>query len=114
MEIDTQPEGRKHVHSMQAFQNGRCLLSKRCSQRLCVQARLEICISISANQYSTLEVPTIPMAGTDVPLQCSSLWASNCTVHVHKASEAVLSSPQSQKSKDNSLFGQYPNNKELG
>ena len=42
----------------------------------------------------------------------STLWASNRTLGIHKASEACPSSPQGQRPETSSLSGRYPNNGE--
>ena len=75
MEVDIQPEDPKHVHNMGAFQHGRYTLHEGSPEqrRLHVQARFEGCVPVSANQCSTSEIPPIPMGGSSISLQCSTI-----------------------------------------
>ena len=112
VEVDTQPESPKHVYNTRAFQDGRYTLSEGSpkQRRLHVQARFKRCIPVSANQCSTSEVPPIPMGGSNVSLQCSTVWASNCISGVHEASETCPSSSPSQRTEISSVFERHPNN----
>ena len=112
VEVDTQPESPKHVYNTRAFQDGRYTLSEGSpkQRRLHVQARFKRCIPVSANQCSTSEIPPISMGGSNVSLQCSTVWASNCTSGVYEASETCPSSSPSQRTETSSVFGRHPNN----
>ena len=49
-------------------------------------------VPVSAGQSSTSEIPPISMAGSDIliSIQCSTLWASNCTFVFIKLLKPVL------------------------
>ena len=72
----------------------------------------DACIPVSTDQCSTSEVPPISMAGSDISIQCSTLWAGNCTSCIHEASQACPSPPQSQGPEISGLFGRYPIDRE--
>ena len=114
MEVDTQPEGPECIHNTRAFQDGRYTFREGSpgQRRLHVQARFERCIPVSTDQSSTSEVPPISMAGSDISIQCSTLWAGNCTSCIHEASQACPSPPQSQGPEISGLFGRYPIDRE--
>ena len=111
MEVDTQPESLKHIYNTRAFQDGRYTLREGSPKhRLHVQDRFERCVLVSANQCTTSKVPPIPIGGSNVSLQCSTVWASNCTSGIYEGSETCPSSSPTQRIEISSVFGQHPNN----
>ena len=75
-----------------------------------MQARFERCVSLTANQCTSSEIPPISMRRSSVSLQSPTVWISNRAPGVHKPPEACSGSPPSQRTETCGIFGRYANN----
>ena len=102
-------ESIEQSHSRGTFQDGGVPYGKGIDQttRLACEGRSKGCIPISPNTSESPQIPPVPLAIPEVPVQLSALRTVMCTPSAYKTNEASSGLPEGERDEINNLPGQH-------